>query len=106
MIMNVIAMGVPQGSMGQQGAQPNPMSFFITIFLMFAIIYVLMFLPQQKKQKEHQKMLNEVKKGDEVITSGGIHGIISSLKDDTVIIKIDNNVKVEVTRAHISRVKK
>ncbi|MCP4548234.1 MAG: preprotein translocase subunit YajC [bacterium] len=73
---------------------------------MFAIVYFLMIRPQQKRQKEHAKMLAALGKGDRVITSGGIHGTIVGSKEDIVVIKIDENVKVEVSRANITDVVK
>ena len=77
-------------------------------FLMFpaiiAIFYFLMIRPQNKKQKETQKMLAALKKGDRVVTIGGIHGIIQSVKEQSVIVKIDDNVKVEFSRNAISTI--
>ena len=58
--------------------------------------------PQNKKQKETQKMLDALKKGDKVVTIGGIHGVVSSVKDKTVIVKVDDNCKVEFTRSAIA----
>ena len=77
-------------------------------FLMFpaiiAIFYFLIIRPQNKKQKETQKMLAALKKGDRVVTIGGIHGIIQSVKEQSVIVKIDDNVKVEFSRSAISTI--
>jgi preprotein translocase subunit YajC len=58
-----------------------------------------------RKQKNQQKMVDELKKGDAVVTSGGIHGTISNLKDDIMVLKIADNVKIEVSRSAVSRVK-
>ena len=62
--------------------------------------------PQQKKQKDFEKMLKGLKKNDEVVTSGGIHGTILNVKDDTLTLKIDDNVKIEVNKSAIGYVKK
>jgi preprotein translocase subunit YajC len=69
------------------------------------VLYFLILRPQIKKQKTQQKMIEDLKKGDEIVTSGGIHGVITNLKDDTLSVKIAENVKVEITRSAVSRVK-
>ncbi|MCC7262768.1 MAG: preprotein translocase subunit YajC [Candidatus Latescibacteria bacterium] len=73
--------------------------------LMFAVLYLLILRPQIKKQKAHQKMVDELKKGDEVVTSGGIHGVVVNLKDDIVVLKIAENVKVDLSRSAVATVK-
>ena len=72
--------------------------------LIIIIFYFFIVRPQNKKQKETQKMLDALKKGDKVITIGGIHGVISSVKENTVIVKVDDNAKIEFTRSAISGV--
>jgi preprotein translocase subunit YajC len=67
-------------------------------------MYFLVFAPQRKKQKAHDKMLTELKSGDEVITSGGIYGTITSVKDDRFVIRIGENNKIEVGKGFISAV--
>ena len=77
------------------------------LVLMFAAMYFLLIAPQRKKQKAHEKMLTELKAGDEVVTAGGIYGVITSVKDDRFVIRIgDNNAKVEVGKGFISTVVK
>jgi len=77
------------------------------LVLMFAAMYFLLIAPQRKKQKAHEKMLTELKAGDEVVTAGGIYGTITSVKDDRFIIRIgENNAKVEVGKGFISTVLK
>ncbi len=68
-------------------------------------MYFLIFRPQAKKQKEHQKMVNAVAKGDKVITAGGIYGTVAGVKEKeaTLIVEIDKNVKVEVSRSSIAK---
>jgi preprotein translocase subunit YajC len=75
--------------------------------LIFIIFYALLILPQQKKQKKHLEMLRSLKRGDEVVTTGGLHGSVVGLdeKRDVAVLKIADNVKVEVDRGSISRVK-
>jgi preprotein translocase subunit YajC len=73
------------------------------LILMFAAMYFLLIAPQRKKQKAHEKMMSELKSGDEVVTAGGIYGTITSVRDDRFVIRIgDNNAKVEVGKGFIS----
>lgn len=76
---------------------------FLPLVLMFAAMYFLLIAPQRKKQKEHEKMLAALTTGDEVVTAGGIYGVITQVKDDRFVIRIgDNNAKVEVGKGFIS----
>ncbi len=92
-------MGAPSG----QGA--NPLAMWMPIILIFVIMYFLILRPQAKRQKEQQKMLESLQKGDEVVTAGGIYGTIVGMKEkDTImIIEVDKNVKLSVARSSISR---
>ena len=92
-------MGAPGGGEGGAG-----MFGFLPLVAIIAIFYFLILRPQSKKQKETQRMLSALKKGDRVVTIGGIHGIIQSIKDSTIIIKVDDNVKLEFNRAAVSAV--
>lgn len=83
---------------------PSPWVSFIPIALMFAIFYFLLIRPQQKRQKEHERMVRELRRNDVVVTSGGIHGMIVNLKEKTAILKVDTNTTLEVDKAHISAV--
>lgn len=68
----------------------------------FAIFYVLLIMPQQRKQKKWQAMLQQIKPGDRVITSGGLTGAIMSVKDDAVVLRVPpDNIKIEVARSSI-----
>jgi len=87
-------------------ATPNPILSFVPIILIFVIFYFLLIRPQQKKQKQHAEMISKLKKGDHVVTTGGIYGIVSTVKDRTVLLKIDENVKIEVQKNCISYVGK
>ncbi len=78
---------------------------FPLIFL-FLLLYFMMIRPQQKKQKEHQQMINNIKKNDEVVTIGGIHGVIVNVKEKTFVIRVDDNVKIEVDKPSIAYVVK
>jgi preprotein translocase subunit YajC len=88
-------------------AAGNPLFQILPLVLMFAAMYFLLIAPQRKKQKEHERMLSDLKPGDEVVTSGGIYGVITSVKDDRFVVRIgDNNAKVEVGKGFISSVVK
>jgi len=70
----------------------------------FVIFYVFMIRPQNKKQKETEKMIAALKKGDKVITIGGIHGVVTSTKEKTIVIKVDDSTKIEFSRSAVSSV--
>ena len=97
-----IAMASPAGGSG--GQQPGLTSFLPMIIILVLIFYMLVFRPQKKKQKEHNEMVNSLKKGDKVITAGGVHGIVAGLKDNIIVVKIADNVKIEVSKGSVSAV--
>lgn len=72
--------------------------------LMFAIFYFLLIRPQQKKQKQRGSMLNALKKGDKVVTVGGMHGTIAEISDDTVVIKVNDVTKLTFDRSSVNNV--
>jgi len=88
-------------------AQVSPASSilvnFIPLILIVLIFYLLVFLPQIKKQRRHREMMNSLKKGDKVITTGGIHGIVSKVKDDIAVLQIAENVRIEVSKSAIAQ---
>jgi preprotein translocase subunit YajC len=84
---------------GQGGGSMTPM--LLMMVAIFAIMYLFMIRPQQKKQKQIAQMRNSLQKGDKVITAGGIYGIIAELKENYVLIEIDKDVKIRVDRSTI-----
>jgi len=87
-----------------EAAAPAGMSGFaqlIPLILIFAVFYFLLIRPQQKKAREHQDFLKNLKKGDVVVTGGGIHGTITGLTDTVATVEIADNVRVKVSRQHI-----
>lgn len=97
-------MGGNPGGEAQGGG--NPLLSFLPFILIIVIIYFLMIRPQKKRQQERDKMIAGVNKGDKIITIGGVHGVVQATKDKTVIVKIADNVKVELERSAVSAVVK
>ena len=95
------AMGTPPGGGG--GSQ---WMSFLPIILIFAIFYFLLIRPQQKRAKDHRALLSSLKVGDQVLTSGGIYGRVTGLRDDVVTLEISDKVRVKVSRGHIAGVVK
>ncbi len=87
-------------------AAPSGGGFSQLIFmgLLFAAMYFLIIAPSRKKQKQHQKMISELKSGAEVVTSGGIYGQITNVKDDRFVLRIAENTKVEIAKSSVSSV--
>ena len=100
LIDSAYAMGAAPGDGGEGG---NPFASLLPFVLMFAVLYFLILRPQMRKQKNQQRMVEELEKGHKVVTSGGIHGTIDGVKDDIIVLKIADNVKIEVSRAAVSR---
>jgi preprotein translocase subunit YajC len=89
---------------GAQGAAALVNLF--PLLLIFVIFYFLLIRPQKAKEKEHQKMLSGLTKNDEVVTTGGIHGVIANVKEKTLTLRVEDNVKIEIEKNCISYVKK
>ncbi|MFH1339382.1 MAG: preprotein translocase subunit YajC [Candidatus Omnitrophota bacterium] len=89
-----------------ESAAVNPLVNLLPLIIIFVIFYFLLIRPQRLSQKEHQKMIQNVEKNDEVVTTGGVHGKIINVKDKTVILRIDDNVKVELDKNCIAYLKK
>ena len=97
----MIGIAYAAGAGGAQGAQGG-FGAFVPLILMFAIFYFLLIRPQQKKAKEHAQMINNLKKGDRVVTTGGIHGTITSIDEGTATIEIAKETRVKFTRGNIA----
>ena len=88
----------------QQTAKPFSLTMLIPFAAVLAIMYLLIIRPQRKKQKETESMLKNIKKGDKVTSIGGIKGVVHLVKEKTVILKVDDNVKMEFTKSAIASV--
>ena len=98
-----LLMGAPPTD-GSGGGGGQLFTAFITFGLVIAIFYFLIIRPQNKKQKETKRMLAAVKKGDRVTTIGGIRGTVMSVKEDTVVVKVDSSTKLEFSKSAVSQV--
>jgi len=85
-----------------QGGEQNPLGMFIPLGLMVLIFWFLILRPQQKKQKEHQRMLDAVEKGDRILTTGGLYADVLNVKDDRIVATISDGVKVEFSRGSVA----
>ena len=97
------AMGTAPGGGGGSGSQ---IWSFLPIIFIFVIFYFLLIRPQQKQKKEHQNLLSNLKEGDNVLTSGGIYGRVTGIKDDKITVEISDKFRVKVNRGHIAGVVK
>jgi preprotein translocase subunit YajC len=88
---------VPGGGIG---------SFFVPLIFIFVIMYFVMIRPQKKRQEQQQKLVSSLKTGDRVVTNAGIHGLISNVKENTVLVKVADNVKIEMEKSAVTNVLK
>lgn len=98
--MDILFAMAPSG--GEGGGQL--VSTLIMFGAIFAIFYFMIIRPQQKRAKEREKLLTNLEKGDKVVTSGGIHGVIAGIDDKTVLLQISENVKIKIDRSGIGTV--
>jgi preprotein translocase subunit YajC len=90
---------VPAGEPGD-GASSWPMLLFL--LLIFGVFYLLLIRPQRKRQKEHQKLVEELKRGDKVVTAGGIYGVIENISEDSLVIKVESGATLRVARTSVA----
>jgi len=94
-----------------QPAAPAPgpaggIGFFIPFIFIFVIMYFVLFRPQKKRQQQQQRLISSLKTGDQVVTNAGIHGLIANVKETTVMLKVADNVKIEMEKSAIANVLK
>ncbi|TWI77476.1 protein translocase subunit yajC [Desulfobotulus alkaliphilus] len=98
----MIGVAYAMGDAGAQGGGGGGFIQLVPLILMFVIFYFLLIRPQQKKAKEHRELIGNLKKGDRIITSGGIYGTVTSLDDNTLTIEIADKVRVKMVRANVA----
>lgn len=104
--MNILTFTLLQASAPAGAGQPQGAgggAFLIIIIAMFVIMWLFMIRPQRKQQKELEKFRNSLKRGDKVVTAGGIYGTVDEIKDRTVLIKVDGEVKLRVDKNSLVR---
>jgi preprotein translocase subunit YajC len=89
----------PEGAEGEGGFD---WTLIIFIVLLIAVFYFLIIRPQRRQQKRHQELMQELKRGDKVITTGGIYGVVESLSDDSVVLKIESGGTIRIARSSIA----
>jgi preprotein translocase subunit YajC len=99
MLSLLLAQAPPASTGGGIGA-------FVPFIFIFVIMYFVLLRPQMKRQKEQQRLVTTLKTGDRVVTSAGIHGLISNVKETTVIVKVADNVKIEMEKSAVTTVLK
>lgn len=80
--------------------------FFVPFIFIFIIMYFMLFRPQKKRQQEQQRLISALKTGDKVVTNAGIHGLIANVKETTVMLKVADNVKIEIEKSAVTNVVK
>lgn len=105
--LDFLAQTAPAGAPGAAPQQGGfPMWMIVGYGLLFAAMYFLMIAPQRKKQKEHERMLKELQSGDEIVTNGGIFGVITNVKEDRFVVRIADNTKIELGKGFVQQVLK
>ena len=98
MTLNTILLQAPPG--GEGGGN---YSFLIMMILLFAVMYFFMIRPQQKRQKELNKFRNSLENGTKVVTAGGIYGTVKEVNEDSVLVEVDNGVKLRIAKSMVMR---
>lgn len=98
----IIAMAAPQGAEGQ--ASGSGIGMFVYLGLMLLLLYFLLIRPQKRREKERRALLDAVKTGDRILFGGGFIGTVANVKEKTLLVKIADNVKVEIARAAVVQI--
>ncbi|HMK50775.1 MAG TPA: preprotein translocase subunit YajC [Thermodesulfovibrionales bacterium] len=99
------AMAPAQPGGAGQGGAAGLLGSLVPLVLIFVIFYFLLIRPQQKKAKEHKNMIDNLKKGDKIITSGGIYGVIEAVGSNTVTIKVGENTKIKLGKPYVASIR-
>ena len=96
--------GLAYAQSGAGAAGPSPIVNMLPIVLMFVVLYFVLIRPQQKRASEHESMVKNLKRNDEIVTTGGIHGRVQSLADSVLVVEIAPNVRIKLERAQVASV--
>jgi preprotein translocase subunit YajC len=99
-----LAYAMGAGGAGGGAGGSGGLGAFLPLIIIFAIFYFLLIRPQQKKAKQHKQLLSELRKGDKVVSSGGLHGVITGMSDDVLTVEISPKVRVKISRGSIAGV--
>ena len=97
-LLTVLSSCVPQEEGGEGGFN---WTIIIFLVLMFAVFYFFMIRPQRRRQKEQQEMIQEMKRGDKAITAGGIYGVVDSISEDSVVLKVESGATIRVDKNYV-----
>jgi preprotein translocase subunit YajC len=103
-VMQASAVFVLAQAGGGSGGAGGLLGMFVPMAIIFAIFYFMLIRPQQRKEKERQKMINETKTGDRILFSGGIVGTVTNVRENSLVVKIADGVKIDVLRGAVSKV--
>ena len=104
LLQTVLAAAAPAGQQPPPGGLLG--SMLLPMIIIFFIIWVLMIKPQRKKEQQRREMLDSIEKGDKVVTIGGVHGVLTSVREKEVVVRVDDDkgVKLKMNRSAVSRV--
>ncbi len=86
--------------------QANLLANLVPLVIIFLIFYFILIRPQQKQQKEFKSMVDNLKKNDQIVTIGGVHGTIVNIKDKTFVVRVDDNARLEIDKSAVARIEK
>lgn len=98
-LLTVLSGCIPQEDGGEGGFN---WTIIIFLGLMFAVFYFFMIRPQRRKQKEHQEMIQEMRRGDRAITAGGIYGVVDTISEDSVVLKVESGATIRVDKSYVT----
>ena len=106
MISLILLAQAQTGSPGGATSSGGGFNLFVPLIFFLIIFYFILIRPQSQRQKKQQQLINTLKTGDRVVTNSGIHGLIANVKDSTLIVKVADNVKIEMEKSAIASVVK
>ena len=89
-----------------QAQTANPLMNFAPLIFIFVIFYFMLIRPQRQREKQHQALLSNLNKNDEIVTNSGIHGTVVNVKEKSIILRVDDNVKIELDKNCVAYIKK